>query len=231
MNNLYFLISDKIYGNVGLHVGDDVDSVIKNRKSVAKSLDIDLNRFIFANQTHGDNIKIVNEKDIGSGVYDYENSIKDCDSLITNSKDIIIAVLVADCVPIMLYDKANSVVCAIHAGWRGTNLEITKKSAIKMMEVFGTKLEDIEAFIAPAICKNCYEVSFDVAKLFKNYIFRDGKYFLDLKEENRLQLIEIGVKNIEVSHICNCCDINYFSHRRDIKSGRFGLFVGVKNGR
>ena len=105
--------------NVAFHVGDKVTDVIKNRSILADNLNINIKNLIYMDQIHSNFIKIVNNSLI--------NKNESCDALITDKKEIALMVMVADCIPILMYDNTKRVVAAIHAGRNGTFQEIAKK--------------------------------------------------------------------------------------------------------
>ncbi len=148
------------------------------------------------------------------------------DAIITGRKGMGIGVFTADCVPILLVDERASCVAVVHAGWRGTLYQLSQKTLQEMRRHFGADPSRVHAVLGPSIGNCCYEVGEDVAWPFmekfkdnERYIFEKGnsKYTLDLKEINRLLLLEEGVKNIEVMSICTKCNNNFHSYRRDGK--------------
>jgi YfiH family protein len=210
---------------------------LENRKQLAQSLENTYQRplsFIVANQTHSSNIEVIQEAK-NKGWESSQDAIKNCDALITNSPHLVLTILTADCVPILLYDPNTQTIAIIHAGWKGTDKQITSKTIKKMQEIFHSKPEDIVASIAPSIGKCCYEVGEDVGKYFKkypqSYKRKANKYMLDLPYLNQKQLIEAGVKstNIELSNICTSCEVErFFSYRKEKGcSGRFMSMIAL----
>ena len=219
--------------SLALHTGEEPQKIIENRTTIANNFP-NIN-FIVANQTHSDNIKVINEANKTWLSKREEHAIEDCDALITNQKNIMLTILTADCVPILLFDPKQKVVAAIHAGWKGTEQQIVFKTVEKMKELFNSNPNDIIAGIAPSIGKCCYEVDWNVAQHFKDvkdaYDEKDEKYMLDLPHINKLQLIEAGLleKHIELSNICTACEVDdYFSYRKEGGcSGRFMSMIGL----
>jgi len=216
--------------SLALHTGENKEQIIANRKRFAKSLGVNraLN-FIVANQTHSDHISII-EESTTKGWEDVTDAIEECDALITKLPHVVLTILTADCVPVLLYDPVKKVVGAVHAGWKGTHMQITSKTVHNMISHYGCHASDIIAGVAPSIKKCCYEVGEDVAKHFLAYEDayekkNNGKYMLDLQIINKAQLIEAGIveKNIDMSNICTACDVDtYFSYRKEKGcSGRF----------
>ncbi len=223
--------------SLALHTGENKEEIIKNRNSISRFLKSDKDlHFIVANQTHSDHIKIISKKET-KGWESLENAIEDCDALITNEKEIVLTILTADCVPILLYDREKEVVAAVHAGWKGTKAKIVAKTVLKMNEVYGSKVENIIAAVAPSIGACCYEVGEDVAKHFFDtpgaYTKIEDKYMLDLPYINKYQLLKMGLReeNIEMSDVCTACEVDrYFSYRKEQGcSGRFMSMIGMVN--
>ncbi len=207
--------------NLALHVEDNPIDVLKNREILAKKFDFYIENLIFMEQTHSDNIKIINDT--------FTNKQVNCDGIITNKPNIPLMVMVADCIPVLLYDRVKKVISAVHAGRNGTFKQISKKAVTIMKEEFGSNPEDIVVSLGPSIHSCCYEVGEDLADIAiksfgEKYVAkRDGSFYLDLQTLNLDQLVSVGVKeeNIEISPTCTSCDKNYFSYRRDGVTGRF----------
>jgi YfiH family protein len=171
------------------------------------------------NQVHYDEVKVVNENDL------YE-----CDGLVTNRVDTPLMVMVADCIPILFFDKSRGVIGVAHAGRNGTYLDIASNVVKKMIDEFGCGVENIEVELGASIQKCCYEVSNELAIIAsKNFgeDVVDGR-FVDLQLINKKQLIKSGIleENISISDICTkCSGKNYFSYRIDKNCGRFAGII------
>jgi hypothetical protein len=224
------------YFSLALHTGEVPATIIQNRQTLADALGDEALHFIVANQTHSDNIEIITTP-ATHGWQRVDDAIINCDSLITQQRNLVLTILTADCVPILLYDPVHEVIAAIHAGWKGTQSQIVSKTLKKMVESFGTQTENIIAGIAPAIGECCYEVGEDVAKHFSHiphaYTPKKEKYMLNLPYINKKQLIDAGVHeiNIEMSNICTACEVNrFFSYRKEQGcSGRFMSMIMLKD--
>lgn len=204
--------TQKEEGNLGLHVGDNALHVKKNRESLKKKLGV--SKLVFMDQVHGNEVVIIQSGD--------ENPT--CDALLCNHTDIGLAVMAADCIPIVLYDLDKSVIGVAHAGRVGTALHVGQKTVEKMVEVFGSKVENIHITMGPCIQVCCYEVGKEATEgLEKCLHVKKDRYFLDLPSFNKEDFLHLGIKaeHIEVSPICTCCDEAYFSYRREGKTGRF----------
>jgi len=151
------------------------------------------------------------------------------DGLTTNQCGLLITVSTADCVPVLLFDPVRRAVSAVHAGWRGSHLNISAKAVAAMQRYYGSKPKDILAGIGPSIGPCCFETGRDVwEKLEQDYSYgklvvshgREEKAWVDLTQLNRLQLIEAGLRpeKIQAAGICTACTPNrFFSFRRDGK--------------
>ena len=223
--------------SLALHTGESPKDIIGNRKILKESLKIPHTKtvkFIVANQTHSANIQVIQENK-SRGWESKEDAIENCDALITDVKYLILTILTADCVPILLYDKEKQVIAIIHAGWKGTEAQITKKTIQKMQKVFKSNPKEILASIAPSIGRCCYEVELDVAKHFlhipQSYTQKANKYMLDLPMLNQKQLLDSGIEkdHIEMSDICTSCEVErFFSYRKEKGcTGRFMSLIGL----
>ena len=226
--------SDVVEGtlNLALHVGDDVEKVLRNRKAFAEAIGVDANRFTTCQQVHGSKVVQVTKELVGSGAIDFSNTIADTDALITNLPDVPLMLFYADCVPVLLADLETGAIGLAHAGWRGTVANIGAKTLAAMGEAFGTKPENVLAAIGPSIGACCYEVDDFVRDQSSGYeeFFASkggGKYHLDLWGMNAKQLQEAGVpaEKITIAGICTNDNVELFcSYRAEQgKTGRMGV--------
>lgn len=221
--------------NLSFTRGDDPERVAENYRRLAAVLGCSPGDMVATHQTHTANIRLVTDADRGKGVTrpgDYEN----IDGLVTDRPGIVLVVYVADCVPLYFVDPVRRAVGLAHSGWRGTAAGMGARMVRAMGEYFDTRPEDLYAAIGPSICRDCYEVSKDVAEQFQKYQAvspgkEPGKYHLDLWEANRRILLEAGVREerIEVTDLCTCCNSDYlFSHRASKgRRGNLGAFLGL----
>jgi polyphenol oxidase len=210
-------------GNMALHTGDDAGSVVANRTAFLNKLGLDLSTLVCMDQTHSDRVEVVDFQNAGNGAFTHEGAIVATDALITKERGLTLAVMTADCVPVLLWDEAAGVIAAVHAGWKGTAKNIVSKTVAKMVEI-GAKPQAVNAFIGISIGACCYEVGEDVASACGCV----GQERIDLKKQNRLQLLDSGlsVQNISESAHCTSCDNdNYFSYRKE--QGCAGRFTSV----
>ena len=103
--------------NLALHVNDNPDDVIANRRLFCKGLNLDSHKMTTCNQVHGNKVACITEENIGSGAISFANSIDDTDALITNLKNVPLTLFFADCTPIMIYDPKNNAIGVAHGGW------------------------------------------------------------------------------------------------------------------
>lgn len=164
--------------------------------------------------------------------------------MITDEKNIMLATFYADCVPLFFVDAKHKAIGLAHSGWRGTVARMGLRMVEAMAREYGTKPEDLTAAIGPSICRDCYEVSEDVAEAFAKEFCKpgqneeiltdkgNGKFLLDLWRANEIVLTEAGIApdKIQVTDICTCCNPEYlFSHRASKgKRGNLGAFMGLK---
>jgi hypothetical protein len=204
---------------------------LNNRKRIVELLKLD-QEIVFPDQQHTGTVLLVDER----GVH---KSFSKCDALITSHRNIPIGVVTADCVPILIEDRKQNVVAAIHAGWRGTVQRIVGNTIRRMLDQFGSDPEDIFAGIGPSISPEVYEVGEDVYTTFlqkgfdNQLIFREsqvtGKYFLDLWKANQMQMLENDVPecNVEISKMCTFTqnEILYSARRDTIITGRLAAII------
>ncbi|MCL2793367.1 MAG: peptidoglycan editing factor PgeF [Spirochaetaceae bacterium] len=189
-----------------------------NRTKIMDLLGID--KIVCLNQEHTDIVFDSEEIDSDSIIGD---------GIITSGKRVL-AVTVADCLPIFLYDPKNCVYGVVHSGWKGTGIVLNAVN--KMTTCYGTKPENIHIMIGPSIGKCCYSVDKDRALYFASkwgdntVVEKASIYFLDLKKANKLILENIGIKNITIDENCTCCNKKFHSYRRDGAEG-FGQMLAL----
>jgi len=199
-----------------------------DRDKISKVFSIDKDDIYLPLQKHTDIVWLLNA----------DRTPVPADAVITQAKGILIGVQVADCVPALLHDKKKSVVGAVHAGWRGTSLQIMKKTILFIVEQFDSDPHDINMAIGPSIRGNCYAVGTEVKDAVLKatgpgdyIILRDGKFCMDLSSANMLQALSAGIplKNIWRSHECTFCNPRVFHSYRYHKdyAGRQGGFIGI----
>ncbi|MFH1413335.1 MAG: peptidoglycan editing factor PgeF [Candidatus Omnitrophota bacterium] len=219
-------------GNMSLSYGDIKDS-LNNRKRFLGALGIDYKDLVCAKQIHSDRIEYSKEGDQGKGALTFEDAIDGADGLISDRRNLPLAIFTADCLSVFLYDVKTPAVGVIHAGWRSSKEKISAKAVQSMQQRFGTRLGDLYAYCGPCIRNCCNEVGAEFKEYFGNdVISRDGRYYLDLASVNKKQLLGIGVKeeNLLDSGFCTFCRNNeFFSYRREEdSSGRMISVIMLK---
>ena len=147
--------------NLSLSVGDDPGCVLENRRRLAAASAPSPEDFVFARQVHGAGVRVVGEADRGSGAFWLDDAIAGADALVTATPGVVLAILTADCVPIVLHDPVAGVLACVHAGWRGTVAGVSA-AALAAMQALGSRPSDVIAGIGPAIAAARYQVGPDV---------------------------------------------------------------------
>ena len=148
--------------NLSFAVGDEAANVRENRRRAAAALGAGPADFVFAAQVHGRRAEVVSAADRGRGTLTAGDAAGPTDALVTAAPGTVLAILVADCVPIILYDPAAHVLACVHAGWRGT-VARTAEAALAAMRSLGTRPRDVIAGIGPAVAADSYQVGDEVA--------------------------------------------------------------------
>lgn len=218
--------------NLSYQVGDTPMNVDINRQRIAQAMHIPPGCLIFPKQTHSNNVEVVTKNTL--------DVQEQTDGLITDTPGICIAVLAADCVPVLLFDTKNRVVAAVHAGWRGTVGKLLTKTIEVMQEHFHSNPADVKVGIGPSISPQVYEIGEEVIEAIHDAfpgivsqllqpLEKKGKALFNLWEANKQQLIQLGVPvvNIEVAGICTYRNSDQFFSARasSIKGGRFGAGI------
>lgn len=160
------------------------------------------------------------------------------DGIITDKKNNAVGVFTADCVPIIIYDKAKNIAAAVHSGWKGTFSEIVIIAVNKMEQEYGCKAKDIYAFIGPHIMSCCYEVSeelcnkFSSAEIYRGLeVSKDRKLDLQACVIRQLEYTGINREHITTANICTLCNKEYemYSYRQSKEeAGRQFSFIFIK---
>lgn len=225
--------------NVGLNTGDIKDDAEANIKIFASAVGVNYEDLVLSDQIHSDIVKSVYTKDKGKG-YMIERDYNGIDALVTNEKGIPLMTIFADCVPIFFVDPIKKVIGLAHAGWKGTMLQIGKRTVEAMNEKYGSKMDEILAVIGPSIGKCCYEVDNVVVEKFNEkysdplaFVLPKGenKYMLDLWKANKIGLLEAGLldENITISNLCTSCNTDmFYSYRKEKgNTGRMGAILEI----
>lgn len=224
--------------NLGLHTADKHENVHANRARLAAETGIAIDKFLYASQVHSGDVKVIDEQAIAEGIL---SQTPQTDATITRLPGICLMVMVADCVPLILFDPVKRVSAVVHAGWRGTVHKITSNTIHSMVRHFACNPADILAGIGPSIGPCCYEVGEDVKEFVSQCFGTTQEYLLqknptskphfDLWYANRKQLTDSGLKaeNIETSQICTLCQADTFFSSRAGKgiTGRFAAGICI----
>ena len=194
--------------NLGFHTGDAAAAVAKNRELLKR--EIKAHSLVFMEQIHSDYVLEVTSENLS----DFAKTAPKCDALFTRLLNVGLCVMVADCAPIIVSDEKQGIIAAIHAGRAGVCAKILSKCVAQMK----SEPKDLKIIIGAHIKGSCYEIGDMNLGEFNAY--KNGGFF-DITAALRAEINALGVKNYEISEICSHCDKNYFSYRRDGKTGRF----------
>jgi YfiH family protein len=210
--------------NLSHSVGDEKSIVESNRSLFFNAIGLDKNSVAFQKQTHSDIINIV-ESSGNKG---------ESDALITNQKNLGLAITIADCTPIFIYDNKNKVVAGVHSGWRGTEKKILLKTLELLNINFNSNPQNMIVYLGPSISQANYEVGSEVADIFEaKYVsLKNGKLFLDVGMANYNMLLDFGIPKVQIqkSELCTFEFASVLhSYRRDReKSGRSLGVIAIK---
>lgn len=208
-------LTDNINLYIGISAKKDASmkNSLENRLLFFKNQNLDHKIIISAGLVHKNRVAIVDD-------INKNQLIQDCDALITNQSKYLLAITVADCLPIYFYDKNKKIIALAHAGWRGVVLNIAKEVVNTFINHYNSNPNDIEVFIGPHIQACHFEVKDDVSSQFKSLdsIIRDNKTYINLSKIVKNQLLELGLEDnhIQITEECTyCLSGKYFSYRRD----------------
>ncbi|GLW47845.1 laccase domain protein [Streptomyces sp. NBRC 14336] len=232
MNGAHFAFTDRWGGvsavpyeelNLGGAVGDDPGAVRVNRELAAKSLGIDPGRVVWMNQVHGDAVAVVD------GPWG-ERPVPQVDAIVTAEPGLALAVLTADCVPVLLADPVARVAAAAHAGRPGMVAGVVP-AAVRAMTELGAEPSRIVARTGPAVCGRCYEVPEEMraeVSAVEPAAYAEtswGTPAVDVTAGVHAQLDRLGVHDRERSPVCTRESGDHFSYRRDRTTGRLAGYV------
>ncbi|WP_329351142.1 peptidoglycan editing factor PgeF [Streptomyces sp. NBC_01261] len=209
--------------NLGGAVGDDPDAVRANRELAAKSLGLDPALVVWMNQVHGADVAVVEEP---WGTSD----IPSVDAVVTARRGLALAVLTADCTPVLLADPVAGIAGAAHAGRPGMLAGVVPAAVAAMVEL-GADPARIVARTGPAVCGRCYEVPADMradVAAVEPAAYAEtswGTPAVDVTAGAHAQLDRLGVRDREQSPVCTRESGDHFSYRRDRTTGRLASYV------
>jgi YfiH family protein len=214
--------------NLGDHVGDDPAAVAANRARLVGAIGLGADRVVWMNQVHSDHVEVVDEpqstavgREVGT------------DALVTSTPRLALAVITADCVPVLLADARAGVVAAVHAGRVGAQRGVVARTVETMLGQ-GAHAGDISALLGPAVSGRNYEVPAAMADEVEAKLpgsrttTAAGTPGLDLRSGIARQLTDLGITSIDIDPRCTVADPTLFSHRRDAPTGRLASLVWME---
>ena len=209
--------------NLASHVGDDPRCVAANREGLFSKLFSKMNLAahpVWLDQVHGNAVAVVS---------DPQTQTLTADASVTTRPDLPLAILTADCLPIVMWDEDCFQVAALHAGWRGLANGIMEQGARHF------EGKSVSVWIGPGIGPCHYEVDEAVRENFSSHeafeMSRPGHYRFDLVAEAKRQLRHLGINDIQAMQVCTACDERFYSYRRDGETGRFATLVWAREQR
>ncbi|MCE3040390.1 peptidoglycan editing factor PgeF [Helicobacter anatolicus] len=234
---LKFIITSRLHGfskppfdslNLAYHVKDNSDHVRKNREIVLKSY-FPQKKLVWLNQVHGNQILIPHT----------HGMIGDGDGILCNDPSYVSMIMVADCMPVCIFDSKNHVFSLLHCGRAGIFTSIIPIAIHKMQKMYQSQINDLYIYLGPCLKACCYEIQEDIItqtkqlfpKISQSILHKkDKKTFLDLTTLvlHQLNTLKIPQKNIEISPICTKHTPNLFSYRREKNTGRFAILASLQ---
>jgi polyphenol oxidase len=212
--------------NLGDHVGDDPKCVLANRALLSKFLP---NEPIWLNQVHGVKVSTPDAR------------LQQVDAIVTNKPNEVLAIMTADCLPVLFTSESGDVIGAAHAGWRGLCNGILENTVKEMQLLSGaSSAKNMLAWLGPAIGPKAFEVGTDVLEAYQNAKIpfpdqsfvaisnKPGKYLANLYLLARSRLESVGLHQIYGGNYCTVSQAEqFFSYRRDGVTGRFASLIWV----
>ncbi len=218
---------------------DSRESVLENYRRFCQALGTDVQNVVQSQQVHEDTVRHVTAADRGKGLFVRTDFT--ADALVTDEPGLDLMVFSADCIILLFHDPVTASIGAVHAGWRGTALDLPAKAVGEMGRLFGARPEDIRIAIGAGIGPCCFETHDDVPDAMRKafgsgveaYIRPRGKkWTVDLKAVNAWRLREAGVReaHIDVCPACTACPTDlYWSHRAaGDRRGVQGALIGLR---
>ncbi len=203
--------------NLATHVDDDLKVVLENRRLLKTELSL-LNEPFWLNQIHSNTVIEASTNLI----------LPKADASFSNQKNVVCAVMTADCLPILICSKDGTQIAAIHAGWRGLEKNIISNT------VAALKTKDLIAWLGAAIGAECFEVGDDVRDVFlkksQDYLVafkKNGSHWLaDIYQLARIELNFLGITEIYGGEFCTVTEAEkFYSYRREKQTGRMAALI------
>ncbi len=215
--------------NLSLRLGDDQAAVAENRRRVEATL-ANGSRVVWMRQVHGERV---------AQVRSVTDDVGEADAMVTDQAGVMLAVLTADCVPILLLERCRRVAAVVHAGWRGTLAGLVTQAVAVLRATFEIEPAELEAALGPGIGGCCYEVDSEIGEQFSRrwgplpvtaWTTYGSKGRLDLRSANTQLLRHTGLAGSRIYRVgpCTSCAADeYFSHRATGgRAGRQLSYVG-----
>ncbi len=218
--------------NLGLHVGDDDAAVIENRRRACAAVGATLDDLVVANQVHGARVTVVGEEHRGRGATDLESAIPQTDALICERPSMVIAILVADCLPVAVIDDHGGRVGLAHAGWRGIAAGVLEATVTAMLER-GSLMSHLRCEVGPGISSARFEVGEEVVAQLglgpdSPHVDRTQKRpHVDLTGVALDRLVGLGLERSVISVSDERTGDRYFSARSGEQTGRFAMLAKI----
>jgi len=211
--------------NLGDHVGDDPAAVAANRKRLASAIGLAEDAVVWMNQVHSANVVVVDGP--------RDTAVDQTDALVSTTRGLALAVVTADCVPVLLADARAGVIGAAHAGRVGAQIGIVPRTVEEMVKA-GASVADISVLLGPAVSGRNYEVPAEMAAEVDAVLpgsrcrTAKGTPGLDIRAGLARQLAALGVTSVDIDRRCTVEDTALFSHRRDAPTGRLASLVWMQ---
>lgn len=211
--------------NLGFHVGDDPSAVTQNRDRAVSMLALPGGAAAVGEQVHGLRIARVTPAEAGRGWRSHAECLPGVDALITTEPALPLAIQVADCFPLAVWDAAAGVVGVAHCGWRGVAGGLPRKLIRRMCEEIGASPQRCRAWLGAGIGACCFQVTEDVLQQLPGAPASPdgpGRWKLDLASAIVSALTACGLSPAEIFRLeqCTCCEERlFFSHRRTTSRG------------
>ncbi|SQG65002.1 Laccase domain protein yfiH [Corynebacterium renale] len=203
--------------NLAYHVGDEPSAVAANRRRLAEVIGVPAENFVWLEQLHTNTVAVVDKP--------ISEPIEATDAVVTTTPGLALAVMVADCVPVLLADETSGVIAAVHAGRMGARNGIVP-ATVKVMEDRGARPDRIHALLGPAAGGQSYEVPEQMAADVEKHLpgsrtrTAQGTPALDIRAGLVRQLMSLGITAIDADPRDTITDHDFFSHRREGTTGR-----------